>query len=87
MSNLVRRDPSDLQEIRLRPSPRWSKAVIWALIGTASFAFVFALLAKIDEVVVAQGDLEPAGAVKPIKASSVRGLMNRQIPVRLEGII
>lgn len=68
MSNLVRRDPSDLQEIRLRPSPRWSKAVIWALIGTASFAFVFALLAKIDEVVVAQGDLEPAGAVKPIKA-------------------
>ncbi|NDG02960.1 MAG: HlyD family efflux transporter periplasmic adaptor subunit [Synechococcaceae bacterium WBB_34_004] len=68
MSNLVRRDPSDLQEIRLRPSPRWSKAVVWALIGTASFAFLFALLAKIDEVVVAQGDLEPAGAVKPIKA-------------------
>ncbi|MCP9794839.1 HlyD family efflux transporter periplasmic adaptor subunit [Synechococcus lacustris] len=68
MSNLVRRDPSDLEEIRLRPSPRWSKAVVWALIGTASFAFLFALLAKIDEVVVAQGDLEPAGAVKPIKA-------------------
>jgi len=68
MSNLVRRDPSDLQEIRLRPSPRWSKAVVWALIGTASFAFLFALLAKIDEVVVAQGDLEPVGAVKPIKA-------------------
>ena len=68
MSNLVRRDPSELQEIRLRPSPRWSKAVVWALIGTASFAFLFALLAKIDEVVVAQGDLEPAGAVKPIKA-------------------
>ena len=68
MSNLVRRYPSDLQEIRLRPSPRWSKAVVWALIGTASFAFLFALLAKIDEVVVAQGDLEPAGAVKPIKA-------------------
>jgi HlyD family secretion protein len=68
MSNLVRRDPSDLQEIRLRPSPRWSKAVVWALIGTASFAFLFALLAKIDEVVVAQGDLEPVGAIKPIKA-------------------
>jgi HlyD family secretion protein len=68
MSNLVRRDPSDLQDIRLRPSPRWSRAVVWALVGTASFAFLFALFAKIDEVVVAQGDLEPSGAVKPIKA-------------------
>jgi HlyD family secretion protein len=41
---------------------------VWALIGTASFAFLFALFTKIDEVVVAQGDLESTGTLKPIKA-------------------
>jgi HlyD family secretion protein len=68
MSKLVRRGSSDLQEVRLRPAPTWSRTLVWALIGTASFAFLFALFTKIDEVVVAQGDLETTGTVKPIKA-------------------
>ena len=42
--------PMDPQEVRLRPAPLWSKALAWTIIGSASFAFVFACFAKIDEV-------------------------------------
>lgn len=75
MSKLVRRSietlaarPLDPQEVRLRPSPLWSQALVWAIIGTASAAFGFAVMAKIDEVVVAPGKLQPQGAERPIKS-------------------
>jgi len=67
LSALVVR-PMDPQEVRLRPAPVWSKALAWTIIGSASFAFVFACFAKIDEVVLAQGELQPLGAERPIKA-------------------
>ena len=60
--------PMDAQEVRLRPAPLWSKALAWTIIGSASFGFVFACFAKIDEVVLAQGELQPLGADRPIKA-------------------
>ena len=60
--------PMDPQEVRLRPAPLWSKALAWTIIGSASFGFVFACFAKIDEVVLAQGELQPLGAERPIKA-------------------
>ena len=60
--------PLDPQEVRLRPAPLWSKALAWTIIGSASFGFVFACFAKIDEVVLAQGELQPLGADRPIKA-------------------
>ena len=60
--------PMDPQEVRLRPAPLWSKALAWTIIGSASFGFVFACFAKIDEVVLAQGELQPLGADRPIKA-------------------
>ncbi len=73
MSNLIQRaraalaaKPVDYQEVRLKPSPVWSQAVVWAIIGTASFGFLFALTAKIDEVVVASGKLQAIGASRPI---------------------
>lgn len=76
MSKLVRRSietlaarPLDPQEVRLRPSPVWSQALVWAIIGTATAALGFAVMAKIDEVVVAPGTLQPQGAERPIKAS------------------
>ena len=58
----------DPQEVRLRPAPVWSKALAWTIIGSASFGFVFACFAKIDEVVLAQGEIQPLGAERPIKA-------------------
>jgi HlyD family secretion protein len=52
----------------LRPAPIWSQALIWTIIGTASLAFVYAIFAKIDEVILAPGELQPLGADRPIKA-------------------
>ncbi|MBM5800285.1 MAG: HlyD family efflux transporter periplasmic adaptor subunit [Cyanobacteria bacterium K_DeepCast_35m_m2_023] len=75
MSQLVKRSaatlaarPLDPQEVRLRPAPLWSQALVWAIIGTATAAFGFAVMAKIDEVVVAPGTLQPQGAERPIKS-------------------
>ena len=72
MSNLIQRaraalaaKPVDYQEVRLKPSPVWSQAVVWAIIGTASFGFLFAITAKIDEVVVASGKLQAIGHLGP----------------------
>jgi HlyD family secretion protein len=68
------------QEVRLRPAPVWSKALAWTIIGSASFGFVFASLARIDEVVLAQGEIQPLGAERPIKAPF--GGVVKQILVR-----
>ena len=75
MSKLMRRSPQalaarplDHQEVRLKPAAIWSQAVVWTIIGTGCFGFIYAALAKIDEVVVATGELQPVGAARPIKA-------------------
>ena len=67
LSSLIVR-PLNPQEVRLRPAPVWSKALAWTIIGTASFGFCFAVFARIDEVVLANGELQPLGAERPIKA-------------------
>ena len=67
LSSIIVR-PLNPQEVRLRPAPVWSKALAWTIIGTASFGFSFAVFAKIDEVVLANGELQPLGAERPIKA-------------------
>ena len=67
LSSLIVR-PLNPQEVRLRPAPVWSKALAWTIIGTASFGFFFAVFARIDEVVLANGELQPLGAERPIKA-------------------
>lgn len=79
LSSLVVR-PLDTQEVRLKPAPVWSRALAWTIIGTASFGFAFAIFAKIDEVVLASGELQPLGAERPIKAPFA-GVVN-QILVR-----
>ena len=83
MSNLVRRTkaaltsrPIDYQEVRLKPAPMWSQAVVWTIIGTASLGFVYAAAAKIDEVVVASGTLQAIGAARPIM-SPVAGVVDQ----------
>ena len=79
LSSLVAR-PLDPQEVRLKPAPVWSQALAWTIIATASFGFVFAIFARIDEVVLASGELQPLGAERPIKAPFA-GLV-KQILVR-----
>ena len=39
------------QEVQLRPAPVWSRALAWTIISTASFGFIFAIFAKIDEII------------------------------------
>lgn len=51
----------------LQQSHFWMRAVTWTLIGTSAFAVVWLAIAKTEEVVVAQGKLEPVGDVKEIQ--------------------
>ena len=48
LQSAIKAKPLDYQEVRLKPAPFWSKAVVWTIIGTASFGFIFAVSAKID---------------------------------------
>ncbi|WP_017300551.1 HlyD family efflux transporter periplasmic adaptor subunit [Nodosilinea nodulosa] len=52
----------------LRQSPRWSRAVVWTLVGVTAFTLAWACLAKFEEAIPAQGKLEPKGMVQPVQA-------------------
>ncbi|MBE9137330.1 HlyD family efflux transporter periplasmic adaptor subunit [Nodosilinea sp. LEGE 07088] len=52
----------------LRQSPRWSRAVVWTLLGVTTFTIGWACLAKFEEAIPAQGKLEPKGMVQPVQA-------------------
>ena len=55
------------QTVLLRPSPKWSRATIWAIAGVTIFAVTWAAIAKIEQVVPAVGQLKPEGSVKEIQ--------------------
>ncbi|TVP64412.1 MAG: HlyD family efflux transporter periplasmic adaptor subunit [Leptolyngbya sp. LCM1.Bin17] len=52
----------------LRQSPRWSRAVIWSIVGVTAITIGWAGLAKFEEAIPAQGKLEPQGSVQPVQA-------------------
>ncbi len=51
----------------LQQSQFWMRAVTWTLIGTSAFAVGWLAIARTEEIVVAQGKLEPVGDVKEIQ--------------------
>jgi len=51
----------------LEQPQHWMQSITWALIGTSSFAVGWLALAQTEEIVVANGKLEPIGAVKEIQ--------------------
>jgi HlyD family secretion protein len=55
------------QNVVLRQSPKWSRAVIWTVVGVTTFAILWSAVAKIEQVVPAQGQLKPVGKVKEIQ--------------------
>lgn len=55
------------EEVGVRQSTRWMRSVTWSLIATTGFAVTWLALAKTEEIVVADGKLEPIGAVKEIQ--------------------
>lgn len=52
----------------LRQSLLWSRAVLWIIVGTFVSAFIWACFAPLDEVVHATGKLEPRGSVRDLQA-------------------
>jgi len=55
------------QPVILRRSPKWSRAVMWGIVGVTSFTLLWATLAKIEEAISATGQLEPQGAVREVR--------------------
>lgn len=55
------------EEVGVRQSTLWMRSVTWSLIATTGFAISWLSLAKTEEIVVAQGKLEPIGSVKEIQ--------------------
>ena len=54
--------------MRYRAAPTWTRALQWAIVGCIGFGFIYAVVARIDEVVIARGELKGMGAERPIKA-------------------
>ena len=55
-------------EVRYRAAPTWTRALQWAIVGCIGFGFIYTVFARIDEVVIARGELKGIGAERPIKA-------------------
>ena len=56
------------REIRYKRSFKWSKSIQWSIVAAISFGFVYSVFTRIDEVVIARGDLQAEGAERPIKS-------------------
>ena len=61
-STLDTYDESILQQSRF-----WMRTVTWTLIGSSVFAVAWLALARTEEIVVAQGQLQPIGSVQDIQ--------------------
>ena len=65
----------DPLEVRYRPSPIWTQVLLCAIASSFGFGFIYACIARIDEVVIAKGELQALGAERPIK-SPISGVIN-----------
>ena len=51
------------EEVSLKQTKKWTKAIAWTLMGGTVFAIVWLAVAETEEIVVAPGKLEPLGGV------------------------
>ncbi|MGF1481761.1 MAG: HlyD family efflux transporter periplasmic adaptor subunit [Cyanophyceae cyanobacterium] len=56
------------QGVVLKQSPKWSRAVVYTIMGVATFGVAWASFAKIEQAVPAQGQLKPQETVKEVQA-------------------
>lgn len=68
------------QDVLLKPSPVWSRLLIWSILGCAVAVGLWATFYKFEEAIPATGQLEPQGAVKDVQPP-VSGVV-RKILVR-----
>lgn len=66
--NLFSPIPNTDQAVILRQSPAWATGITLAIVGVTTAAFLWAAVAKIEQVVAAQGQLKPVDTVKEIQA-------------------
>lgn len=64
---LEQRLHSEHQEVNLQPSRLWAKTITWCLVGGSLFGIGWLALAQTEEIVVAQGTIEPIGSVKDVQ--------------------
>ena len=70
-SNRDEFDDSKLSQLKI-----WNTSLMFSIISSLSFALIFAFMAKIDEVVVARGEIQALGAERPIK-SKISGIIDK----------
>ena len=63
-------------DVILKPSPVWSRTIIWTIIGVTVFAVGWASVAKIEQVVTARGQLKPKATIREIQAP-VNGIVQQ----------
>ena len=56
------------QSVILKQSPIWSRTIIWTLMSVTTAALIWSAVAKIEQVVGAQGQLKPQGKVQEVQA-------------------
>ncbi|MDB4651265.1 HlyD family secretion protein [Synechococcus sp. AH-551-E05] len=61
------KDSSKYDESVLQQGRFWMRTVTWTLIGTTVFGIAWLAIARTEEIVVAQGQLEPVGSVQDIQ--------------------
>lgn len=58
---------TEQEQMLLQPSVFWARSITWSLIFGTAFGLAWLALAQTEEIVVAQGKLEPVGSVKPVQ--------------------
>ena len=70
---LVKRNPASIdtrkfeQTVILRRSPKWSRFTMMGIMGVSIFAIAWSYFAKIEQVIPAQGYIQPTGKLQEIQ--------------------
>ncbi|MEL6496757.1 MAG: response regulator [Cyanobacteria bacterium J06623_7] len=70
---LAKRSPASIknrkfeQTVMLRPSPKWSRLTMGCIMGVTAFALIWSWFAKIEQVIPAQGSIQPIGKTQEIQ--------------------
>ncbi len=55
------------QNVILRPSPRWSRLTMSCIMGVTAFTLIWSRFATIEQVIPAQGIIQPTGKIQEIQ--------------------
>ena len=64
------------QDLVYKQPPKWTKVLVWSIASSFGFGLIFSCISRIDEVVIARGELQAIGAERPIK-SPISGIISK----------